>query len=515
MVVLTKQLHYEMSFNRIDIHSLVAFLEKELQSRDARISELKSEKSLEQLCSSKYNQLGFSDTDNSGKGRDKSAGVKTDPIIQLEDLIATQHKAQSKLKEQIKLLLEKHGMVNTEIELKRITHENAIEINAKAAIFLMQEREQLIKELQEMKLKREQLEADPRKLGEKIQHPKRHRTVVDKLVKRRKEIIEELRTDCHKCVQLESLVEEAKDRVLNLEIRLESTKKEISKAIDNISRPFYEQVATTTTEFAILKSKIENITSSNDQLRIKIGHLNEEEGNCKNKASLHKTKVHSLKVMNGSDENYNLDSCLSVSPNFHNSILDSFDSTIKMLEKEIESSNLLRHPNKKHMNTPSKFRISAPHPTPNRTPINLTNHRISQKITNFESLMNSNNAAGQTERPKSSNSSLNFIPSNSFGSSKSNLNLPAAVTSNIVTFNDRASSTFNHPAMQSKVPAAPPSSLSSSPVVKRLPSSPTSRGKHPPPLPSKPQVNSSKSSQTQANVVPTVKHLIMPPKMLS
>lgn len=364
--------------------------------------------------------------------------------------------------------------------------------------------------LHEMKLKREQLEADPRKLGEKIQHPKRHKTVVDKLVKRRKEIQEELRTDCQKCVQLESLVEEAKNRVLNLEIRLKSTKKEISTAIDNISRPFYEQVTATTTEFATLKSKIDNITSLNDQLRIKIKHLNEEEENCKNK-----TNVHSLKVMNGSDENYNLDSCLSVSPNFHNSILDTFDSTIKMLEKEIESSNLLRQPNKKHMNTPSKFRISAPHPTPNRTPINLTNHRISQKITNFESLMNSNNAMGQTERPKSSNSSLNFIHSNSVGSSKLNLNLPAAVTSNIVTFNDRASSTINPPVMQSKVPAARPSSLSSSPVGKRLPLSPTSRGKHPPPLPNKPQVIGSKSSQPQANVVPTVKHLIMPSKMLS
>ena len=366
-----------------------------------------------------------------------------------------------------------------------------------------------------MKLKREQLEADPRKLGEKIQHPKRHRTVVDKLVKRRNEIQEELGTDCQKCVQLEGLVEEAKSRVLNLEIRLENTKKEISKAIDNISQPFCEQVTATTTEFATLKSKIGNIMSSNDQLRLKIKHLNEEEEKCKNKASLCKTEIQGLKVMNGSDENYNLDSCLSVSSNFHNSILDSFDSTIKMLEKEIESSNLLRHPNKKHINTPSKFRISAPHPTPNRTPINLSNQRISQKITNFESLMNSNNTAGQTERPKSSNSSsVNFLPSNSIAISKSSLNLPA-VTSNIVTFNDRASSMTNSPAMQSKVPVAPPSSLSSSPVGKRLPLSPTSRGKHSSPLHNKPHGIGPKSSRPQTDAVPTAKHLIMPSEMLS
>ncbi|WAR25566.1 CTTB2-like protein [Mya arenaria] len=129
----TLKRHPKMDLSRNDLLQLLSYLEGELQARDVVIATLKAEKAKQLLYQAKYGRFGLGDpfsamqrdSDNMADNTFDESAIKSmydNQLAQLENLIATQRKAQMKMREQMLSAEKKYHKVSAELEDERRKH---------------------------------------------------------------------------------------------------------------------------------------------------------------------------------------------------------------------------------------------------------------------------------------------------------------------------------------------------------------------------------------------------------
>lgn len=187
-----------------DLIRLLRFMESELQARDVAIAVLKAEKVKHMLYQAKYSRFGLSDPFHALQ-RD-SDHVKHDSfdenavramfdsqLGQLENLIATQRKAQLKMREQLVLAEKKYNKVCMELDEEKQKHAQDTAKGDDITVALEKDREHLKQELEFEHAQNKKLEKDLRKACQQIEEQQltmeKHKKVAVALIKERRKML--------------------------------------------------------------------------------------------------------------------------------------------------------------------------------------------------------------------------------------------------------------------------------------------------------------------------------------
>ncbi|GFN74968.1 cortactin-binding protein 2 [Plakobranchus ocellatus] len=218
-------------WSKNDLLRLLSYFEGELQARDITIATLKAEKAKQLLYQAKYGRFGLGDPfvalqrDAEGKndtGFDEAAikSMYDNQLAQLENLIATQRKAQLKMREQLGNSEKRFHKVCTELEDEKKKHAHDTAQGDDVTYMLEKERERLKAEIDFEKSQNKKLEKDLKKtlasLEEERANAARHKQVAIMLIKERKNLIERLVAENQLRDDMESALTDGKSRMQSM-----------------------------------------------------------------------------------------------------------------------------------------------------------------------------------------------------------------------------------------------------------------------------------------------------------
>ncbi|XP_055999760.1 CTTNBP2 N-terminal-like protein [Ostrea edulis] len=154
----TLKRHPKMDLNKTDLLRLLSYLEGELQARDIAIATMKAEKAKQLLYQAKYGRFGLGDpfsalqrdSDNLKDNTFDESAIKSmydNQLAQLENLIATQRKAQLKMREQLSVAEKRYHKVCNELEDEKRKHAQDTAQGDDVTYMLEKERERLKQEV--------------------------------------------------------------------------------------------------------------------------------------------------------------------------------------------------------------------------------------------------------------------------------------------------------------------------------------------------------------------------------
>ncbi|XP_005097412.1 cortactin-binding protein 2 [Aplysia californica] len=276
-------------WSKTDLLRLLSYFEGELQARDITIATLKAEKAKQLLYQAKYGRFGLGDPfvalqrDAEGKteaGFDESAikSMYDNQLAQLENLIATQRKAQLKMREQLGNSEKRFHKVCTELEEEKQKHAQDTAQGDDVTYMLEKERERLKAEIDFEKNQNKKLEKDLKKtlasLEEERANAARHKQVAIMLIKERKNLIERIIAENQLRDEMEVALTDEKSRMQNMaeglaqeskkslkmEAALEKQNTQFDSERDNLRRRLQEeerQTGTLKTEVSRLSQQVE------------------------------------------------------------------------------------------------------------------------------------------------------------------------------------------------------------------------------------------------------------------
>ncbi|RUS87332.1 hypothetical protein EGW08_004874 [Elysia chlorotica] len=218
-------------WSKNDLLRLLSYFEGELQARDITIATLKAEKAKQLLYQAKYGRFGLGDPfvalqrDAEGKndtGFDEAAikSMYDNQLAQLENLIATQRKAQLKMREQLVNSEKRFHKVCSELEDEKKKHAHDTAQGDDVTYMLEKERERLKAEIDFEKSQNKKLEKDLKKtlasLEEERANAARHKQVAIMLIKERKNLIERLVAENQLRDDMESALTDGKSRMQSM-----------------------------------------------------------------------------------------------------------------------------------------------------------------------------------------------------------------------------------------------------------------------------------------------------------
>lgn len=196
-----------MDLNKNDLLRLLSYLEGELQARDITIAALKAEKAKQLLYQAKYGRFGLGDPfhaiqRDSDCQKDNSfdeAAVKAmydNQLTQLENLIATQRKAQQRMREQLAAVEKRYHKVLSELADEKRKHAQDTAQGDDVTYMLEKERERLKQEVDFEKNSVKRLEKDLKKANTALEEERaasaKHKQVAVLLIKERKRLLQRL-----------------------------------------------------------------------------------------------------------------------------------------------------------------------------------------------------------------------------------------------------------------------------------------------------------------------------------
>lgn len=203
----TLKRHPKMELNKADLLRLLSYLEGELQARDVTIAALKAEKAKQMLYQAKYGRFGLGDPflalqRDADRQKDNSfdeAAVKAmydNQLTQLENLIATQGKAQQRMREQLAAVEKRYHKVLAELEDEKRKHAQDTAQGDDVTYMLEKERERLKQEVDFEKGQVKKLEKDLKKVNIALEEERaisaKHKQVAIMLIKDRKRLLEQI-----------------------------------------------------------------------------------------------------------------------------------------------------------------------------------------------------------------------------------------------------------------------------------------------------------------------------------
>ncbi|XP_033745508.1 cortactin-binding protein 2-like [Pecten maximus] len=227
----TLKRHPKMDLNKADLLRLLSYLEGELQARDVVIATLKAEKAKQLLYQAKYGRFGLGDpfqalqrdSDNMKDNTFDESAIKSmydNQLAQLENLIATQRKAQLKMREQLATAEKRYHKVCSELEDEKRKHAQDTAQGDDVTYMLEKERERLRQEIDYEKGQNKKLEKDLKKtlasLEEERANSVKHKQVAVMLIKEQKKLIERLVIDRQKCNQYDQLLKDEKNKTITM-----------------------------------------------------------------------------------------------------------------------------------------------------------------------------------------------------------------------------------------------------------------------------------------------------------
>lgn len=203
----TLKRHPKVDLNKNDLLRLLSYLEGELQARDISIATLKTEQARHLLYQAKYGRFGLNDPflalqrdfteDHDDTFTESSVKILYDnQLMQLENLIETQKKAQFKMQDQLANLERKYHKVLSELEDEKRKHAQDTAQGDDVTYMLEKERGRLKQELDFEKSQRRKFEKDLKKASVTLEEEKtisqKHKEVALGLIREKKELFEKL-----------------------------------------------------------------------------------------------------------------------------------------------------------------------------------------------------------------------------------------------------------------------------------------------------------------------------------
>ncbi|KAK3579051.1 hypothetical protein CHS0354_029909 [Potamilus streckersoni] len=227
----TLKRHPKMDLSRNDLLQLLSYLEGELQARDIVIATLRAEKAKQLLYQAKYGRVGLCDpftalqrdSDNLKDNTFDESAIKSmydNQLAQLENLIATQRKAQLKMREQLTAAEKRYHKVCAELEEEKRKHAQDTAQGDDVTYMLEKERERLRQEIEFEKSQTKKMEKDLKKtlanLEEERANSAKHKQVALLLIKERKNLIEKMLLERKKHSQMDQLLNDEKNKTMNM-----------------------------------------------------------------------------------------------------------------------------------------------------------------------------------------------------------------------------------------------------------------------------------------------------------
>ncbi|XP_025106419.1 CTTNBP2 N-terminal-like protein isoform X2 [Pomacea canaliculata] len=210
-------------WSKNDLLRLLSYFEGELQARDIVIAALKAEKAKQLLYQAKYGRFGLGDpfmalqrdavgTKDSNFDEAAVKAMYDNQLAQLENLIATQRKAQLKMREQLTNAEKRYHKVCSELEEEKRKHAQDTAQGDDVTYMLEKERERLRQEIDFEKSSSKKMEKDLRRtlaaLEEERASAARHKQVALLLLKERKQILQRIASEYQQRGQAETLLSE-------------------------------------------------------------------------------------------------------------------------------------------------------------------------------------------------------------------------------------------------------------------------------------------------------------------
>ncbi|XP_064605602.1 cortactin-binding protein 2-like isoform X2 [Liolophura sinensis] len=277
----TLKRHPKMDLSKSDLLKLLSYLEGELQARDVVIATLKAEKAKQLLYQAKYGRFGLGDpfmalqrdSDNMKDSSFDETAIKLmydNQLAQLENLIATQRKAQVKMREQLNAAEKRFHKATAELEDEKRKHAQDTAQGDDVTYMLEKERERLKQEVDFEKNQNKRLEKDLKKslasLEEERANSGKHKQVALMLIKERKKLEDILLLEKHKRSTAESLLNSDKTKIRDIVDGLEEENKRSLKME------------------AVMEKKLSEFDVEREQLRNKFSR--EESRSCELQASV-------------------------------------------------------------------------------------------------------------------------------------------------------------------------------------------------------------------------------------
>ncbi|ESO88866.1 hypothetical protein LOTGIDRAFT_56067, partial [Lottia gigantea] len=217
--------------SKSDLLRLLSYFEGELQARDITVAALRAEKSKQLYYQAKYGRFGLGDpfmalqrdSDNTKDNAFDEPAIKAmydNQLAQLENLIATQRKAQLKMREQLVNSEKRVHKMCAELEDEKRKHAQDTAQGDDVTYMLEKERERLKQEIDFEKGQVKKLEKDLKKtlasLEEERANSAKQKHVAIMLLKERKQILDKIAHDQQKSNELENLMKDDKDHIKSL-----------------------------------------------------------------------------------------------------------------------------------------------------------------------------------------------------------------------------------------------------------------------------------------------------------
>ncbi|KAL4226365.1 hypothetical protein ACF0H5_014348 [Mactra antiquata] len=280
----TLKRHPKMELSRTDLLQLLSYLEGELQARDVAIATLKAEKAKQLLYQAKYGRFGLGDpfsamqrdSDNMKDNTFDESAIKSmydNQLAQLENLIATQRKAQMKMREQMLAGEKRYQKVCSELDDEKRKHAQDTAQGDDVTYMLEKERERLKQEIDFEKSNQKKMEKDMKKtlasLEEERANSSKHKQVALMLIKERKKLVETMVQDKYKAEQAERLLQDERNKSMNMAEGLVQESKKSLKMEATMER----QASEFDLEREQLKNKLHREENRNKDLQAQIDSL--------------------------------------------------------------------------------------------------------------------------------------------------------------------------------------------------------------------------------------------------
>lgn len=229
----TLKRHPRMDLNKTDMLQLLSYLEGELQARDIVIAALRMEKTKHLLYQAKCGHFGQADAlyalqRDSDLQKDTSFGelaVKSmydDQLIQLENLITTQHDAQHRMREQLAALEKRYHKMCAELDEEKLKHGRDLEQGDNVTYILEKDRERLKQELEFEKNHKKKMDKELKKLNASLQEQKQataveHKEVAVMLIKEQTKLMQKLVEMRQNLASIEAALVAQQQRVRDLQ----------------------------------------------------------------------------------------------------------------------------------------------------------------------------------------------------------------------------------------------------------------------------------------------------------
>ncbi|KAH3828027.1 hypothetical protein DPMN_129976, partial [Dreissena polymorpha] len=303
----TLKRHPKMDLSRTDLLQLLSYLEGELQARDVVIATLKAEKAKQLLYQAKYGRFGLGDpfsamqrdSDNMKDDTFDESAIKSmydNQLAQLENLIATQRKAQLKMREQMLGIEKKYQKVCSELDDEKRKHAQDTAQGDDVTYMLEKERERLNKEVDFEKANTKKMEKDLKKtlasLEDERANSVKHKQVALMLIKERRKLVEKLLQEKQKADEVEKLLVEEKSKSNNMAEGLVQESKKSLKMEATMER----QASEFDLEREQLRNKLLREENRNKELQAHIESLIWQLENVHNAKPVLKDSVHTVEI---------------------------------------------------------------------------------------------------------------------------------------------------------------------------------------------------------------------------